>query len=207
MNMKKNTVASALVIFALVLLSMGSSYAFFTLATSTSEENQEKIGTISLSSDSLNIDSGLVMTDLNPINDFDGKSINYNYMDFSVGGNATGNLPINYSILISLYDQDNNLLSKTQDIKVYLTETTEDYLEVDTKLTLINNEVRTYSQLKLFDMKNIYQRLIYNGEVPVGLTGYKKNFRLRLWVKENPTDLNIYNGQIIAKVKVMANNE
>ena len=207
MNMKKNTVASALVIFALVLLSMGSSYAFFTLATSTSEENQEKIGTISLSSDSLNIDSGLVMTDLNPINDFDGKSINYNYMDFSVGGNATGNLPINYSILISLYDQDNNLLSKTQDIKVYLTETTEDYLEVDTKLTLINNEVRTYSQLKLFDMKNIYQRLIYNGEVPVGLTGYKKNFRLRLWVKENPKDLNIYNGQIIAKVKVMANNE
>lgn len=207
MNMKKNTVASAFVIFALVLLSMGSSYAFFTLATSTTDENKEKTGTVSLSSDSTNIDNGLLLTDLNPIDDFTGKSINYNCLDFSVGGNATGNLPINYSILISLYNEDNSILTNTKDIKVYLTETTEDLLEVDTKLTLINNEVRTYSQLKLFDMKNNYQKLIYNGEVPVGLTGYKKNFRLRLWIKENPEQINIYNNKIIAKIKVIANNE
>ncbi|MDD3241541.1 MAG: hypothetical protein PHQ64_02005 [Bacilli bacterium] len=207
MNMKKNTVASAFVIFALVLLSMGSSYAFFNLATNTNSEQQEKIGNVSLSLENSTIENGLLVSNLNPLNDFEGRSINYNYVDFSVGGSATGNLPINYSIVISFYDQNNILLEDIKDLKVYLTEKTDDTLEVDTKLTLINNEVRTYSQLKLLDMKNNNQRLIYNGEVPIGLNGYKKDFRLRVWVKENPTDINIYNQQVIAKIKVIANNE
>lgn len=207
---KRKTSIVVLALFSLILVTMGTSYAFFTYAKDANG-NIITTGTVSFYyTENANVGNGIYLQTQNTYDDDQGKLLNNteNVFNFKVGGDTTGNSAVNYEITVEQYikDGEEEYTLPESAIKVYLTETSDLTTEIESPLTVDGINVKSYKNLIETTESNLTGKTIYKGTVPKGISGYTKNFKLRSWISNDIdlTNSNYLNKTFILKVTVKA---
>ena len=122
------------------------------------------------------------MSSAYPTPDSTGKILSNSneYFDFSVTASTT-NTDIEYEIVVNKLD---NSTLEEERVKIYLVELDGDR-EIETEITG-KEIVPTYDKLKDTDNPALKGKTVYYGSVKAGEVAYGKNFRLRMWIKDEP---------------------
>ena len=207
LNKDSNKKMGGLFIFLLMLsalfIVLGISMAVFSYLGNGSTPNVIKTGKIVFSySDADGVGNGININNALPIPDDIGKSLSNSneYFDFSVTASTTVT-DIYYEIVVK--KEDTSTLSD-DNVKIYLTER-QGLTEIPTPLT-DGSITPSYYDLATTTNANLTGKTIYYGTVKAGEVMYGKNFRLRMWVKENNSDdySSINSKEYTVKVNVAA---
>ena len=205
-NKKKNNLIVLILILSVITIFLGISLAVFQYFGTGSTTNVIQTGRIVFSYSDADLgstlDNNINITDALPTSDAAGKiSLNsHEYFDFTITASTTST-DIIYEIVAKKGD-DSTLRDDT--VKLYLTEM-EGALEIETPLT--GGEVTpTYAELSDTTNPALNGKTIYLGTVRAGEIAYGKNFRLRMWLKDEVQTMdNIQNDKkFTVKVDVAA---
>ena len=196
----KKIVLSVLGILSLVIITIGVTYAIFTYTKLGSTENTVTTGTLKfLYTENTGVGNGISIENAFPVSDTVGKSYSTeNYVfDFKVEGTNTGNDEIPYEV--TLRKKSTSTLSESN-VKVYLTDMTEDSDIEILEPTLYSNLTRTN-----IEVGDEIEKTIYTGSVLGGELTYLKEFRLRMWIDEASNQDDISGKTFTATVNVYSN--
>ena len=196
----KKIVLSVLGILSLVIITIGVTYAIFTYTRLGSTENTVTTGTLKfLYTENTGVGNGISIENAFPVSDTVGKSYSTeNYVfDFKVEGTNTGKDEIPYEV--TLRKKSTSTLSESN-VKVYLTDMTEDSDIEILEPTLYSNLTRTN-----IEVGDEIEKTIYTGSVLGGELTYLKEFRLRMWLDEGSNQDDISGKTFTATVNVYAN--
>lgn len=191
-------------IFSLVLLFGGITYALYKNVLKGTTDNVIETGTLYFAYKEGNMtENGVNITNAFPISDDIGKVKTgaNNYFDFSVKSKTTvGDLK--YEVVVNKLDTST---MKDEYVKIYLTEIV-GQKEIPSKIVMNNDIVKTYKEL---DNSNLQTgKIIYEGEVKNNSLHYQKDFRLRMWMSDNiKNNIDIYNKSFSVKVNVLGYNK
>ena len=196
----KKIILSVLGILSLVIITIGVTYAVFTYTRLGTTDNTVTTGTLKfLYTENSKGGTGISITDAFPITDTEGKNQtgDNNIFDFKVEGTNTGKDKISYEV--TLRKKSTSTLAESN-VKVYLTDMTEDNDKEILAPTLYSNLTRTN-----IDVGDEIEKTIYKGSVLGGELTYLKEFRLRMWVDNNSNQDDINGKSFTALVNVYAN--
>ena len=200
MKEKKKIILSILGILLLVLATIGVTFAVFTYTKLGTTENTVTTGTLKfLYTENTGVGNGINIENAFPVSDEVGKGYNTDkyVFDFSVEATNSGVEEIPYEV--TLRKKATSTLSESN-IKVYLTDMTD---EADTSIV----SPTLYSALTqtTIDVDDEVEKTIYNGTVLGGELGYRKDFRLRMWIDDKSNQDDINGKTFVALVNVYAN--
>lgn len=209
--MKNNKYAftiCCILFLSLMFLFAGISYSIFNYFGSGMTSNVIQTGRIVFSySDADGGGNGINIENAVPISDEQGKILSGDgeYFDFTINA-STVNTNLYYEIVVS----GNDLSTLPEEyVKIYLTYF-DGNKEMETPLTVINNDVVTYDKLNTTNNPSLFGKTIYYGTVSAGEVAYGQRFRLRMWVKIPENDdfdyATLYNKNFSLKVNVSASS-
>lgn len=202
-NINTKSVLSVLGVLALVLVTAGVSYAFFTYSKQGNTINSVTTGTLAFSyNESTTEGNGITLTNAMPLADNLGMALtgSAKTFDFTISSTVVG-ATINYEV-VAIKEAECTLPDNA--IKIYLTEVN-GVSETAAPLTSTGGVVKKYSELETNAKggANLYKGT-FNGS-PSTVT---KNFRLRMWVASDATTISgsdWVNNNKTFKVKVGVN--
>ncbi len=215
----KGLAAVCLLVLALVLITVGTTFAFFQYSRQGDTENKIETGTLTfLYDESKSKDGGVSIENAFPMSDEDGEVLdqaNKDVFDFDVRATTKG-AAINYEIYVT---KENISTLPEQVVKTYL-RVVKDGAESDpeTKGLPTGNNLNLYSELYdskvpslLKDTSISKAKTLYREEIPDGQSNYEKTFRYRMWIDEKANQVVngswIYNNMTFSvKVNVYAQN-
>ena len=215
----KGLIAVCLLVLALVLITIGTTFAFFQYSRQGEKENKIETGTLTfLYDESKSKDGGVSIENAFPMSDEDGEVLdqaNKDVFDFDVRATTKG-AAINYEIYVT---KENISTLPEQVVKTYL-RVVKDGAESDpeTKGLPTGNNLNLYSELYdskvpslLKDISISKAKTLYREEIPDGQSNYEKTFRYRMWIDEKANQVVngswIYNDMTFSvKVNVYAQN-
>ena len=174
-----------LLLLSAVFVSVGISIAVFNYMGRGETSNVIKTGRIVFSySDANGSGNGINITNAMPTPDSVGKTLSNSneYFDFSVSASTTST-NIAYEMVVN--KESSSTLADDQ-VKIYLTER-QGSTEIETPITG-GSVTPTYASLSTTTNPNLTGKTIYYGTVNAGEIAYGKNFRLRMWIKNNTSD-------------------
>lgn len=186
-NHKKKQIIIALLLVALLCLTFGVSFAFFTYMKQGSTINSITTGNLTFYYDEKEaIGNGIQLTNSLPTSDDVGKGMmgSNQVFDFQVVADAVGE-DIFYEVTMD--KQESSTLSGNH-VKVYLT-TIEGSLEQEVANSMSGGEVKTYTEYDTTEVKDAQGKTLYQENIPNGTSDYEKNFRLRMWISEGATSV------------------
>lgn len=188
-NNSKQILLSILGVLVLIIAVIGVSFAAFSYTGIGSKTNSITTGTISMSYSE--VTSGILLEDALPISDSQGMALSgtNNVFDFTVKAdiNGSGTTTINYTIT-ALKEADSTLPDNA--IKVYLTNTDNSSEAEVLEPTVVSNLTKTTGN---------EASLVPSGELLLASetvsstntnTSVTHNYRLRMWVDQDFSDLN-----------------
>ncbi len=220
---KKELIAVSLLVFSLVLITVGATFAFFNYSRQGATENKIQTGTLTFVYDeSKSSAGGVSLMNAFPMSDEDGEALDKDksgVFDFDVRAKTEG-AAIHYEIYLTKVaptDERSELPEKV--VKTYLTTLSSDIesapettgLPTETNLNLYNalwdSKVPSILEDEDTAAKTLYRETIANGE-----SNYEKHFRYRMWIAEEANQVEngawIYNNMTFSvKVNVYAQNE
>lgn len=182
---KYGVILMVFLLISVVFISVGISMAVFNYMGRGETSNVIKTGRIVFSySDANGAGNGINITNAMPTPDSVGKTLSNSreYFDFSVSASTTST-NIAYEMVVN--KESSSTLSDDQ-VKIYLTER-QGATEIETPITG-GSVTPTYASLTDTSNPNLTGKTIYYGTVNAGEVAYGKNFRLRMWIKDNNTD-------------------
>lgn len=188
-NNSKHILLSILGVLILVIAVIGVSFAAFSYTGTGGKTNSITTGTINMTY--AEVTDGIVLNDALPISDSQGMSLSgtNNVFDFIVSANISGSgtTTINYTIT-AMKETDSTLPDSA--IKVYLTNT-DNSLETSvlppTILSNINKTTGTESSLAPSGEFVLANETVTSTDTTTNVT---HNYRLRMWVDQDFSDLN-----------------
>ena len=196
-------------LMALLFVTVGVTYAFYTYQGQGQRENMVKTGNLSFVYDEQRAEGNQVtLTNAFPMSDDQGKvqTGENNVFEFQITATTKG-APISYEIYLT--KEESSTLSE-QVVKTYLTKVT-DNSETAVVDTRNQREINLYSELG--DTTLVAQgKTLYQETIPESQATYKQTFRYRMWIDEDASQMQdgewIYNGKSFSvKVNVYASNE
>ncbi len=191
MKLKKaGLVVAVLLLISMVLITMGTSYAFFSYVKEGNVENILTTGKIKfLYTENNGVGNGITLNNAIPEIDEVGKTGigEGKTFDFTINGDSTGDEEVKYELTVEKYIADNkgiNQVLPDDAIKIYLTEVA-GTTEVECPLVMDGVRVKTFDELKETIMENGKGKTVYNGKIPGKTEGYSKAFRLRMWLSDD----------------------
>ena len=189
--MKKNklfVLAAIFLLISFIFIFASVSYSIFTYLGQGATNNVINTGKVIFSySDSQGGGNGILIENAYPLSDEKGcvLSAENEYFDFNVSA-VTTTSTLAYEITVL---KDENSTLDEDFVKIYLT-TLDGGIEKSTPLTMNNQQILTYNELKDTDHNLLQGKTIYNGIINKGDQIYQQNFRLRMWLKtpENSVD-------------------
>lgn len=182
-NKKKESLAVFLLLLSLALVTISTTYAFFTYSKEGTKENTITTGSITFVYDEkAAAGNGINITNMFPMSDETGKALtgNDNVFNFQITGSAIGSaLP--YEVWAS--KESSSTLGEDK-VKIYLT-TVEAELETPAPLTVTGATVKKYSELGNTTLPGKTGKTLYTDTISEGTTGYQREFTLRMWVAED----------------------
>ena len=206
---KKRMILVGSILIALLFITVGVTYAFYTYRGQGQRENTVKTGELSFVYDEQRQEGNQVsLTNAFPMTDEQGKGQvgNNSVFEFIITATTKG-APISYEIYLT--KEESSTLSE-QVVKTYLTKVT-DNSETAVVDTRNQREINLYSELG--DTTLVSQgKTLYQETIPESQTSYHQTFRYRMWIDEDASQMQngewIYNGQSFSvKVNVYASNE
>lgn len=212
--MRRQIIIVGVLLLSLCCLILGLSYAIFQYSREGTKENTITSGRLSFFYDEKEAaGNGIYLVNALPMSDEDGKGLsgNNNVFDFHVIATTKGS-PIFYEVVLYWTDKstDANILPASA-IKTYLTEV-DGVTETPISTTIDENDkVKVYSNLTssaYFPMDD-HHKVLYQELISKNTENYQKEFRLRLWIKEDGNQVtdnqwNYSNQSFSAKVVVHA---
>ena len=212
--MRRQIIIVGILLLSLCCLMIGLSYAIFQYSREGTKENTITSGRLSFFYDEKEAaGNGIYLVNALPMSDEDGKGLsgNNNVFDFQVIATTKGS-PIFYEVVLYWTDKstDANILPASA-IKTYLTEV-DGVTETPISTTIDENDkVKVYSNLTssaYFPMDD-HHKVLYQELISKNTENYQKEFRLRLWIKEDGNQVtdnqwNYSNQSFSAKVVVHA---
>ena len=183
MKNKKIVIITIIAVLALVLITLGVTYAFFNYLREGTTENTIDSGSISFVYEEVNkIGNGIKIEDALPTSDIDGKQ--GNYFEFKVSSSTSvGNVEIPYEITGRITEESSYLSNY---VKIYLTKVN-GTIEEEKVLSMYNDLTDSTNQLA----KEYNDKTIYKDYIPAGSRNYTEVYRLRMWLNEDVNDGNV----------------
>lgn len=169
-----------MLIFSLIFLVSGVTYALFVQFFRGTTENFIEAGTISFAyNEDISSSNQILLEDAFPIPDSKGVFLygKNQYFDFSVSSKSTI-ADLYYEVVVQ------KQLESTLDdsfVKVYLT-MINGTIENASSLVMDGTRVKTYSEL--VDSNISSGKVAYTGIVKEGFSEYHQDFRLRIWISD-----------------------
>lgn len=183
MEKKNQVLMTVLGVFALVIVTVGVTYAFFTYTRTGTTESVIKTSTGEISFVYTNDDQGVLVENAQPMTVEQGKAISDTY-DFSIAAMMTTNATINYTIT-AVNTTGANKNGKTAfengQIRAYLTEANgineTPLWTTDTDNTKLMSDIIPVNQT---------EGPLYNGTLTTTASNasQSKQFKLRIWIDE-----------------------
>ena len=183
-NKKRSLVISFLVILSVLLVTLGVSVSFFSYMKKGEKENSIKLGSITFKyTENENVGNGITITDALPISDDEGKiqSGEGKVFDFKVESNLSRS-DLEYEIVAEPISNSNLPLDA---MKLYLTSIDDDKEEEIESTINENGKVKTLDEYSDTTIKNATGKTIYQETILRNTKGYLKNFRARMWLRED----------------------
>lgn len=183
--MEKRKLIVPLLLLSIITIFLGISTAIFNYLGEGTTNNVIQTGRVVFSYSDAELGAsgnGIDMSSAYPTPDNTGKILSNSneYFDFSVTASTT-NTDIEYEIVVNKLD---NSTLEEERVKIYLVELDGDR-EIETEITG-KEIVPTYDKLKDTDNPALKGKTVYYGSVKAGEVAYGKNFRLRMWIKDEP---------------------
>ena len=178
-NKKKQIIITLVAIISLIVITVGVTYAFFNYAKEGTTDNTIKTGSITfLYTEVSGVGKGISLTDAYPVADSIGKVQvgEGKVFDFKVTSNISMNSNIGYQV--TARKKTGSTLANSA-VKVYLTEVN------GTEQELLLSKYSELDQTDKVDISKYDERILYEATVPVNISNYEKNFRLRMLVSDD----------------------
>ena len=179
---KQQTIVAASILILLVV-TVGTSFAFFNYAKKGTTENSIKLGEITFKyTENGTNGNGITITDAFPISDEEGKTKTDkgNYFDFKVEANSTRS-NIEYEVVAE--PTKNNTLPLDA-IKFYLTELNNSEETVIDSCLNADGTVKTLDKFTNTTITGQTGKTIYQETILTNTKGYLKQFRARMWIRD-----------------------
>ncbi len=175
-------------IIGLISLTFGVSFSFFHYTNVGAQENIITSGEITfLYTETSGVGNGISLTDAYPMSDSSGtnQSINDQYFDFKITSTESSNYDVPYEVTAR-----KNKKSTLDDSKVnvHLIE-----LDDNSEKDLLSDTFSQLNQTEKVEEEKYVEKTLYQGEISANNVHYEKNFRLRMWVDKENTQLNVIN--------------
>ena len=183
-NKKRSLIIGFLVILSVLLVTLGVSVSFFSYMKKGEKENSIKLGSITFKyTENENVGNGITITDALPISDDEGKiqSGEGKVFDFKVESNLSRS-DLEYEIVAEPISNSNLPLDA---MKLYLTSIDDDKEEEIESTINENGKVKTLDEYSDTTIKNATGKTIYQETILRNTKGYLKNFRARMWLRED----------------------
>ncbi len=218
-QLKKKRILVLLIVLGLLLITMGTSAAFYTYIKKGNTENTLTAGHLSFRYDELNEqeNNSIAITNALPMSDEEGKNqSDTGYFEFQIRATTLGS-PINYEIYLT----KNTSTLPERAVKTYLSTLPELEGDISTETPVLNTgtkkDINKYSKLWISQVPPVKSqgngRTLYQETIPINQENYEKNYRFRMWLSEdaNQVDENgrwIYsNMSFSVNVNVFATND
>ena len=185
MEKKRKTLISILLVLSIVLITVGTTYAWFSYSKTGNEENTISSGTIKFHYAEGNRNIELV--DALPMTDAEGMS-QANVFDFTITSETSSTIEVPYYVTVRRSaGSDTNLDSQ---VKVYLTRVEgEAPNEVETPVLLVTNKyISKFNNLGTYTNPSITippsEKALFTSVVPANSNNYSQKYRLRMWIDE-----------------------
>ena len=206
---KKRMILVGSILIALLFITVGVTYAFYTYQGQGQKENMVKTGNLTFVYDEKRAEGNQVtLTNAFPMGDEEGKvqTGENNVFEFQITATTKG-APISYEIYLT--KESSSTLSE-QVVKTYLTKVN-DGIETAVLDTRNQREINLYSELGESSLVS-QGKTLYQETIPESQANYSQTFRYRMWIDEDASQMQdgewIYNGESFSvKVNVYASNE
>ena len=211
-RIKKELIAVCLLVLSLVLIAIGTTFAFFQYSKQGTTVNKLESGTLTFIYDENRKEkNGVSLTNAFPMSDTDGtKQTGTGFFEFQVRSKARG-ASIYYEIYLT---KDNNSTLPEYAVKTYLTEVTGENIESGVSNLFTSEAINLYSELgesKVPSMlkQEVIGKTLYQGSVSE--EEITKTFRYRMWIDNDANQVRggewIHNYKTFSvKVNVYAQN-
>lgn len=191
----------AMLVFSMLFLISGITYAIFKQFSRGSTENFIEAGMISFAyNENVSKDNGIYLEEAFPIPDSSGiflQGVN-EYFDFSVSAKST--IADVYYEVVVIKQLESTLPEDF--VKVYLT-TKSGNIERASSEVMDGTRVKTYPELKNSEISD--GKVAYTGIVKESFEDYHQDFRLRIWITDEKEKNSVpYNTTFSLKVRVNA---
>ena len=183
-NKKRSLIISFLAILSVLLVTLGVSVSFFSYMKKGEKENSIKLGSITFKyTENENVGNGITITEALPVTDEVGKiqSGTGKIFDFKVESNLSRS-DLEYEIVAQ--PTENNTIPLDA-VKFYLTNVTDGTEEELLSTIGENGKVKTLDEYSDTTIKNATGKTIYQETILRNTKGYLKNFRARMWLRED----------------------
>ena len=181
---KRQVILVSLLMISLLLVTLGVSVSLFSYVRKGSTENSVKLGSITFKyTENSNIGNGIMITEALPVTDEVGKiqSGEGKIFDFKVESNLSRS-DLEYEIVAEPISNSNLPLDA---MKLYLTSIDDDKEEEIESTINENGKVKTLDDYSDTTIKNATGKTIYQETILRNTKGYLKNFRARMWLRED----------------------
>lgn len=181
---KRQIILVSLLMISLLLVTLGVSVSLFSYVRKGSTENSVKLGSITFKyTENSNIGNGIMITEALPVTDEVGKiqSGEGKIFDFKVESNLSRS-DLEYEIVAQ--PTENNTIPLDA-VKFYLTDVTDGTEEELLSTIGENGKVKTLDEYSDTTIKNATGKTIYQETILRNTKGYLKNFRARMWLRED----------------------
>ncbi len=181
---KRQIILVSLLMISLLLVTLGVSFSLFSYVRKGSTENSVKLGSITFKyTENSNIGNGIMITEALPVTDEVGKiqSGEGKIFDFKVESNLSRS-DLEYEIVAQ--PTENNTIPLDA-VKFYLTNVTDGTEEELLSTIGENGKVKTLDEYSDTTIKNATGKTIYQETILRNTKGYLKNFRARMWLRED----------------------
>lgn len=185
MKKQSQIIVSVLGVIALVVITVGVSYAFFTYTKEGSTENTISTGTLKfLYDEKTGAGNGINIVDALPMPDAQGmiQTGNDNIFDFKVTATTQGTTSIAYEVNAIKVAGESDLPDTI--MKVFLVEVPGNEV-INGEGNYTGSTGALFSNLTTTGTPDAVGKVLYSSTIPAGTANYEKNFRLRMWIDEN----------------------
>lgn len=183
--MKRKILLLTLIVLAVVFITAGITYAFYSYSKVGTTQNTISSGTITFHYTEGN--RNIALDDALPMSDEEGK-IQAKYFDFSIESTTSSTIELPYYVTVRRSSDSEVTLDSH--VKLYLTKVDNNGVETPVSLAEGKNilkvsELGTYSNPKITIPAS--ERSLYTDIVPINSSDYNQKYRLRMWL-DSETD-------------------
>ena len=182
----KKTLIAVLATLGIIFTTLGITVAWFSYARNGVRENSISSGAITfIYEENEDVGNGILLEDAMPMPDSYGKA-QTDWFDFKVKSTSgTANIP--YEITLRKTAGSDNI---DDSVKVYLTKV-DGTSEEEKTLSMYSNLANSTNAIAVLNN----EKTLYKSSIPAGARNYVDNYRLRIWLNDNPEDGNVLSYQ------------